>query len=50
LLGAVGIGQFLDTRFNLLLLRILRRRIEFAVGDDLRGNRRVERVFRPFDE
>ena len=50
LLGPVGISQFLDARFNLFLLRILRRRIEFAVGDDLRGNRRVERVFRAFDE
>ena len=50
LLGAVGVGQFLDARLDLLLLRILRRRVEFAVGDDLRGNRRVERVFRSFDK
>src|ERR671923_3054310 len=43
------IRQFLDARLDLLLLRGLRQRIEFAVRNDLRRDRRAKGLFRRFD-
>src|SRR5439155_4916133 len=47
--GAVSVRQLLDARFDLLLLRGLRQRVELSVRDDLGRNRRRKRVFRWLD-